>query len=611
MVALAAGVCGAVAGGELVPFVIPTRPVADSRIRFSFAPITVNGQRIVVRGGHFYRGRERTRIWGVNLCFGACFPTHPDAERVAERLAAAGVNSVRFHHMDRSAFPRGIWDRRDPTRLSATALDRLDYLIDRLARCGVYANINLHVSRAHSRVLGLPTARKFDKMTGIFTPKLVDAQKRYARDLLTHVNTYRKVRYADDPAVAFVEITNEDSLFMWGADQTLRSLPQYYAKILEGKYVVWLERRYGTTAKLRAAWGRGAVPLGEDMLIDGTFRKAGKAALKPDERGWRLHGHAGCEVKWAHLPKSPDAIRVEIGKADEVEWHIQLLQNRVPIKAGQYYTLSFRARADRARSISLGLQQAHEPWKGLGLWRRIQLNNTWQKLRIGFPAKGGDENAQLCFNLGGSTVAVQVADVQFRAGGMIGLAKDESLEPGTVALFRDSETAARELDRMHFLADTEKDYFDGMYRFVKNGLGCKALVTGTIVFGPLGLYAQSGMDFIDGHAYWHHPRFPGRPWDMGNWTVGQAAMADHPEQATLFRLAAERLAGKPFTVTEYNHPAPNDYQAECVPMVASFGAAQDWDGIWLFAYNHATDDWDREHFKGFFDIDANGVFFKV
>jgi hypothetical protein len=39
-------------------------------------------------------------------------------------------------------------------------------------------------------------------------------------------------------------------------------------------------------------------------------------------------------------------------------------------------------------------------------------------------------------------------------------------------------------------------------------------------------------------------------------------------------------------------------------MIASFAAAQDWDGIWLFAYSHSTD-WDRQAFSSFFDIDAN------
>ena len=158
---------------------------------------------------------------------------------------------------------------------------------------------------------------------------------------------------------------------------------------------------------------------------------------------------------------------------------------------------------------------------------------------------------------------------------------------------------------MMFLADTEKIYFDDMRAFIKSDLKCDALVTGTIVFGPLGLYAQSDMDFIDAHAYWQHPRFPGRPWDQGNWIVAQKPMTDFVNEATLFRLAAERLAGKPFTVSEYNHPAPLDSQAECVPMLASFAAAQGWNGLWFYTYSHDGDNWGRESLNSFFDIDTN------
>ncbi len=82
-------------------------------------------------------------------------------------------------------------------------------------------------------------------------------------------------------------------------------------------------------------------------------------------------------------------------------------------------------------------------------------------------------------------------------------------------------------------------------------------------------------------------------------------MTDYLEQATVFNLAAGRLGNKPFTVSEYNHPAPLDSQAECVPIIASFAAAQDWDGIWLYTYSHSSDEWNREHMNSYFDIDTN------
>jgi len=40
-------------------------------------------------------------------------------------------------------------------------------------------------------------------------------------------------------------------------------------------------------------------------------------------------------------------------------------------------------------------------------------------------------------------------------------------------------------------------------------------------------------------------------------------------------------------------------------MMASFAAAQDWDGIWFYAYSHSNDAWDRGHFNSYFDMDSN------
>ncbi len=141
-------------------------------------------------------------------------------------------------------------------------------------------------------------------------------------------------------------------------------------------------------------------------------------------------------------------------------------------------------------------------------------------------------------------------------GGREGLGKGETIEDATVALYGASEVETRAADRMRFLAETEKAYFDGMRSFIKKDLGVKALVTGTIVFGPCGLYAQSDMDYVDAHAYWHHPNFPGRPWDPGNWTVEQVAMVDKSAESTLPGLSACRLAGQAVYGERVQPPGP-------------------------------------------------------
>jgi len=585
---------------DFVPFVIPAKPNPDSPVAVtSYEPLLTDGDRLVVNSGHFYRSGKRIRLWGVNLSFGANLPTHEDAPYIAARMAAAGVNTVRCHHLDTSRWPRGIWDA-DGKDISAEALDRLDFFINQLALHGIYVDLNLHVGRAHSEYLGLPkTNGQYDKIFDIFTPELIDAQKDYARKMLSHVNPYRGVSYPNDPAVAIVEITNEDSFFMWSCDETLRTMPAHYADILQKKFNAWLRRQYGSEDKLRKAWSSGVQPLGKNLLAE--VIKNGKI---PSE--WQLEQHSDCKAMFRQQNYlSKDALRIDIDKFDETEWHLQFKQGGFSIEAGQYYTVTFYGASEKPRKLSCGVSQAHEPWQNLGLSRSVDLTQEWQIFRFGFVAKEDDDNARLSFSFGGNGVPFYFTNIKLQPGGRVGLRKSESIKDDSVQLYAESESQQRTTDRMIFLAQTEKAYFDEMRNFIKNDLGCKALVTGTIVFGPLGLYAQSDMDFIDAHAYWQHPRFPGRPWDAGNWFVEQKPMTDFPAEATLFRLAAERLAGKPFTVTEYNHPAPLDSQAACVPMMASFAAAQDWDGIWFYTYSHGTDEWNREQMYSHFDIDTN------
>jgi hypothetical protein len=594
------------AAEDFVPFVIPAKSNPNSSIAVtSYEPIGTDSDCLIADGGHFYRGGKRVRLWGVNLSFGANLPTHEDAPVVAARLAAAGVNAVRCHHLDTSWWPRGIWDAADGKDISPEALDRLDFFINQLALHGIFIDLNLHVGRAHSEYLGLPkTNGQYDKIFGIFTPELIDAQKDYARKMLSHVNRYRGVRYADDPAVAIVEITNEDSFFMWSGEETLRTMPAYYANILQRKFNAWLVNLYGSNEKLRHAWAQGVQPLGEQLLSNGDLRIASPSESVPKD--WHLEQHEGCQALLSRSQyRSKDALFIEIKKADDTQWHLQLNQGGLSLKAGQYYTVTFEAAGERPRDLGCSVGQTESPWGNLGLSRQAKITDRWQTFRFGFVAAADEKNARLNFAFGGSTVPVYLANVRLRPGGRMGLADGENLDAGNVALFGDNESPRRTNDRMRFIAETEKSYFDGMRGFIKNDLNSKALVTGTIIFGPLGLYAQSDMDFIDTHAYWQHPRFPGRPWDAENWLIDQKPMTDYPDQATVFNLAAERLGNKPFTLSEYNHPAPLDSQADCVPIIASFAAAQDWDGIWLYTYSHSSDQWDRQYMYSYFDIDTN------
>jgi hypothetical protein len=131
----------------------------------------------------------------------------------------------------------------------------------------------------------------------------------------------------------------------------------------------------------------------------------------------------------------------------------------------------------------------------------------------------------------------------------------------------------------------------------------KAPITGTIALGPVGAATQAKMDFVDAHYYWDHPNFPHRPWDGADWRIGNTPMVDAPGDS-LVKLCAYHVRGKPFTVTEYNNAAPNEWQAEGIPMLAALAALQDWDAVFLFDYV-GGEQFEPTSMRGYFDIEGN------
>ncbi|MCL2624837.1 MAG: cellulase family glycosylhydrolase, partial [Planctomycetaceae bacterium] len=157
-----------------------------------------------VEDGHFVTDKGPIRFWGTNLCFTANFPTKEQADKLADRLARFGYNCVRLHHLDTGGNSI-VSGQLTLTELDRQKLDALDYLIAALKKRGIYVNINLHVGRWLDDRDGFPYREQrpdFDKGVGNFEPRMIELQKKYARDLLTHVNPYTGLSYTQDPCVA-------------------------------------------------------------------------------------------------------------------------------------------------------------------------------------------------------------------------------------------------------------------------------------------------------------------------------------------------------------------------------------------------------------------------
>ncbi|MCG3146657.1 MAG: hypothetical protein PCFJNLEI_00091 [Verrucomicrobiae bacterium] len=557
------------AAEPLFPFVLPWDDASTNIVNVSDWLVKPAGQDgfVVARDGHFYAGKRRVKFFGVNLVAPAVFPTHADADKIAARMAKFGINCVRFHHMDSEGWSPLL----KGGQLDPAALDRLDYLIAQLKRHGIYANINLLVLRNY-RIEKMDL--KDQHILGFFDPAMLDLQKDYARQLLTNTNAYTGLPYTHDPAVAMVEINNENGLIHAALGGRLDHLPESYAGKLRGQWNDWLKNRYTTTEKLRTAWKAVDEPLGNEML----------------STWWYLEQHQGAQATVSNG-------QITVTATGREGWHVQYNFPRLNVKQGQLYTLTFRTKADKPCDISVDLMQAHAPWHAIGLSTHAKLTTNWQTLRFTFLASQSDTNARVNLgNLGQRIGSVWFSDISLRPGGQIGC---ETL--GSVAF--GGGTAEGKRDWFRFLWETEDRYWQTMYRYLKDDLKVHANIIGTIV-GCSTPAIQARLDAVDAHAYWKHPHFPGKAWDQDNWTVENKSMVDSLG-GTLPGLATKRVAGKPFCVTEYNHPAPNSHNSEAFPLLAAYAGWQDWDAVFAFAYSHRKDNWDARQITGFFDIDQH------
>jgi hypothetical protein len=229
----------------LQPFTIDHRK-AHSPVDVSFLLDAPAGKHGFVRaqGAHLVTGDgTRIRFWGVNITDwskgSVMVPSKDDAQLWAATLARFGVNCVRFQFLDLPT-PRGLIDgKRDDTRsLDPEALDREDFFIAELEKRGIYINFNLLVGRpfkAGDGVEDYQEIREGAKGISLYDPRIIELQKEYARQLLAHSNPYTKLEYRNDPAVAMVEINNENALWVGSHGST-----QYYDHELADLYNGWL-----------------------------------------------------------------------------------------------------------------------------------------------------------------------------------------------------------------------------------------------------------------------------------------------------------------------------------------------------------------------------------
>ena len=181
------------------------------------------------------------RFWGVT--------TYVQRDRSAEDLAhharflaKRGVNMVRLHgHLD----PKDKNSR--VTDVDEKAIDEAWKLVAAMKKEGIYVTISPYWSANVKHVppqWGLEGWPENEAPFGLlfFNPKLQEGYKAWLKALLSRPNPYTGIPLAKDPALAIIQLQNEDSLLFW----TAQNIKGKQAELLGRQFGEWLKAKYGS-----------------------------------------------------------------------------------------------------------------------------------------------------------------------------------------------------------------------------------------------------------------------------------------------------------------------------------------------------------------------------
>lgn len=225
-------------------------------------------------GDSLKTGDRPIRLWGLNLCYSACAPDKELAEKQARFYARHGVNSVRLHKYADGTGWAGIQSQDSFVDLDPAGLDRMDYLIATFKKHGIYTKLSAHFGtpklgvgdkarvpylEEFGRLDAKPGARVAIPASGVYySPELQDVQIAHYVNLLRHRNPHTGLTYAEDPAIAFIEILNEQSILFYTSMGPLKASATLRDQVGR-RFCDWLRKKYGSHEGLLAAWGARAL----------------------------------------------------------------------------------------------------------------------------------------------------------------------------------------------------------------------------------------------------------------------------------------------------------------------------------------------------------------
>jgi hypothetical protein len=150
-----------------------------------------------------------------------------------------------------------------------------------------------------------------------------------------------------------------------------------------------------------------------NLVANPSFEATGAGWLSP----WSFMTRTGAAgtISQSTSPDGTRTAQVDVTQASSSTWLVQLSQARVPLSAGQTYTVSFAAKASTARQIEVALQGTLSPYTSY-VTRSFSLSTSWATYSFTYPATTTVSDASLRFNLASATGTIWIDNVSVDSG---------------------------------------------------------------------------------------------------------------------------------------------------------------------------------------------------
>ena len=156
--------------------------------------------------------------------------------------------------------------------------------------------------------------------------------------------------------------------------------------------------------------------------------------------------------------------------------------------------------------------------------------------------------------------------------------------------------------------EAENRFFARMKKVLREEIGAKQLLTDLNGWSqnPQWNVCRQAFDYVDMHFYVDHPRFIETPWRLPSACANVNPILGK-EPHGVASAGRTRVAGKPFTLTEWNFSAPGRYRGVGGIVTGAWAAREDWDGLWRFAWSHDIKGVKNQQRKamGYFDVSGD------